>query len=87
MACFAFVMHALYVTRVRIIKEDRLLDPKSAVASRFRASLECQLKSLCWWYRFEDCSVREEWLLDGAWLKELKPTFLVYTCTWPSPPY
>lgn len=89
MACFAFVMHALYIARIKAIKEDRNLNAAAAVANRFRASLECQLKSLCWWHRFQrDRQFQDEWRLNGAWLKEgEQQTFLVYNCSWPSPPF
>jgi hypothetical protein len=87
MACFALLLHSIYVVRIKIVKEDRRIEPKSAVANRFRASLESQLKSLCWWYRFQkDRPLPAEWFFNGAWLKEEKATFLVYCCTWPGPP-
>ena len=86
MACFAFLVHALYLARVEASRR-RIAVPASAVARIFRAILATRLVSLSWHYAFLDHPLREFWKLDGAWLKDTTPRHLEVTVSWPSPPF
>ncbi len=89
MACFSFMLHALYVARVRVVTDDLdAKDARVAVAHRFRASVDSFVHSLCWFYRFEHSRRLDERLkLGGAWLKEPSPSFLTFCVSWPGPPF
>jgi hypothetical protein len=88
MACFAFMVHALYLARVEVSKRRRSPTvPASMVARLFRANLSGHLLSLSWHYSFLDHPLRQFWMLDGAWLHSTPPCHLRVTVSWPSPPY
>jgi hypothetical protein len=86
MACFAFIIHALYLARVEASKRPVPV-PASMVARLFRANLSVHLLSTSWHYSFQDHPLKEFWLLDGAWLQHTSPRHLRVAASWPSPPY